>query len=113
MTLTSLSERKLHPFFSFQQRNCFQKDGVVPHVIWLYLFIKDTNERDHILGARGKTLGSRTASAIKDRIPAGGRGREDPGREEPCRDARLSVQPKGGGTSTCPVRSICGRHIAR
>lgn len=73
MTLTSLSERKLHPFFSFQQRNCFQKDGAEPHVIWLHLFIKSANEREHIFCARGKTCGCRPASAIKDgsRLGAG------------------------------------------
>ena len=42
------------------------------------------------MGARGKTLGCRVASALKDRVPAGGTSRL-----EASRDAGLSVLPKG------------------
>lgn len=108
MTLTSLSQRKLHPFFSFQQRNCFQKDGAEPHVIWLHLFIKSANEREHIFMCKGQNLWLRSRKCDQGWIPVGGRGREDP-----FRVSRLSLQSEGGGTSPSLGLSICRSLTAR
>ena len=93
-------------FSVFNSGIVFRRTARCPHVIWLYLFIKSTNEREHIWGARGKTLGYIVASAIKDRIRLAARaGRspaETPGWASCPRDA-----------STCLVRSICRSHRAR
>lgn len=98
MTLTSLSERKLHPFFSFQQRNCFQKDGAEPHVIWLHLFIKSANEREQILGGKEQNVWLRSRKCDQGSHPQWGQGWEDPFAE-----ARLSLPSEGGGTGLAQV----------
>lgn len=69
MTLTSLSDRKLHPFFSFQRQNCFQKDGAQPHVIRFRLFMESTNGSEPVSGS---SLDGKCAHGS----PAHGRGQE-------------------------------------
>lgn len=78
MTPASLSERKLHPFFSVQQRNYFQKGGAGPLVIWLQVFIKSANEREHI-SAHGPSLAAAGRSVLSGTGSGPARGEEGPG----------------------------------
>lgn len=98
MTLASLSERKLHPFFSFQQRNCFQRDCAGPYVIWLHCLLSP-QMRENAFLCEGQNCGFGTASAVQDRTPAqeiGGSLRG--GRAEP---------PRGRRDPTLPGPGVC------
>lgn len=85
MTLTSLSERKLHPFFSFQRWNCFQKDGSEPPVVRLRLFIKASNERERIFVQGAKLVSERQQVQSRNQASSEGQrlGRVREGQADP------------------------------
>lgn len=79
MTLTSLSERKLHPFFSFQQQNCFQKDDAGPHVITMlygYICFLNPQMKENTFFVQGAKLVAAVPQVRSRMGPGWGQGQE-------------------------------------